>query len=122
MRHYFATLVEDIDGEDDEAASVDEGRRADPKDARARESENECDRAQAQAECGSDVSASNATWCDAGRRTEEEKGVMAGLGSFRQGLIKLLALQNLFRTNWFFHRFDLGLVVQNHVQQGTVDF
>jgi hypothetical protein len=31
-------------------------------------------------------------------------------------------LQNLFCTNCFIPRFDLGLVVQNHVQQGIMDF
>src|SRR5438067_2402065 len=30
--------------------------------------------------------------------------------------------QNLFCTNFFIPRFDLGLVVQNHVQQGIMDF
>jgi hypothetical protein len=30
--------------------------------------------------------------------------------------------QFLFRTNCFIPRFDLGLVVQNHVQQGIMDF
>src|SRR2546425_11395518 len=35
---------------------------------------------------------------------------------------QLLVWQNLFRTNCFIPRFDLGLVVQNHVQQGIVDF
>src|SRR6266566_3267646 len=35
---------------------------------------------------------------------------------------KLLILQNLFCTNCFIPRFDLGLVVQNHVQQGIMDF
>jgi len=88
-------------GEDDEAATVDEGRRADAQDARAGESENECDRAQAEADPGSDVSASNETRCDAGGRSKEEKGVMAGLGSFRRGFIKLLTLQKLFRTDCF---------------------
>ena len=39
------------------------------------------------------------------------EGVMAGLGSFRRGFIKLLALQNLLCTNWYIPRFDLGLVV-----------
>src|ERR1700747_1471231 len=31
-------------------------------------------------------------------------------------------LQNLFCTNCFIPRFDLGLVVQNHVQQGIMNF
>jgi hypothetical protein len=30
--------------------------------------------------------------------------------------------QNLFCANFFIPRFDLGLVVQNHVQQGIMDF
>jgi hypothetical protein len=34
----------------------------------------------------------------------------------------MLALRRLFCTNWFIARFDLGLVVQNHVQQGIMDF
>jgi hypothetical protein len=33
-----------------------------------------------------------------------------------------LTRQNLFCTNCFIPRFDLGLVVQNHVQQGIMDF
>jgi hypothetical protein len=33
----------------------------------------------------------------------------------------LLALQNLFCANFFIPRFDLGLVAQNHVQQGIMD-
>jgi hypothetical protein len=37
------------------------------------------------------------------------------------GFIKLLTWQTVFCTNCFFPRFDLGLVVQNHVQQGIVD-
>jgi hypothetical protein len=39
----------------------------------------------------------------------------------RLGFIKLLTLQNLFCTNCFIPRFDLRLVVQNHVQQGIMD-
>src|SRR5436190_14548881 len=35
---------------------------------------------------------------------------------------QLLVWQNLFRTDCFIPRFDLGLVVQNHVQQGIMDF
>ena len=35
---------------------------------------------------------------------------------------QLLVWQNLFRTDCFIPRFDRGLVVQNHVQQGIVDF
>jgi hypothetical protein len=34
----------------------------------------------------------------------------------------LLTLQNLFCANFFIPRFDLGLVVQNHVQQGIMNF
>jgi hypothetical protein len=103
-------------GEDDEAASVDEGRRADTQEARAREDKDNGDRAQAETDAGSHEAESSETWCAARGRSEEEKGVMAGLGSFRRRVIKLLALQNLFRTNWFIAGFDLGLVVQNHVQ------
>src|SRR6266480_1164940 len=35
---------------------------------------------------------------------------------------RLSTWQNLFCTNFFIPRFDLGLVVQNHVQQGIMDF
>src|SRR6476620_3588993 len=35
---------------------------------------------------------------------------------------QMLTLRNLFRTDCFIPRFDLGLLVQNHVQQGTMDF
>jgi hypothetical protein len=35
---------------------------------------------------------------------------------------KLLMLQNLFCTGCLTPRFDRGLVVQNHVQQGIMDF
>src|SRR5256885_13689594 len=35
---------------------------------------------------------------------------------------RLSTWQNLFCTNCFIPRFDLGLVVQNHVQQGIMDF
>jgi AI-2E family transporter len=35
---------------------------------------------------------------------------------------RLLTRQNLFCTNCLIPRFDLGLVVQNHVQQGIMDF
>ena len=35
---------------------------------------------------------------------------------------QMLTLRNLFRTDCFIPRFDLGLVVQNHVQQGIMDF
>ena len=38
------------------------------------------------------------------------------------GGLSMLALRRLFCTNWFIPRFDLGLVVQNHVQQGIMDF
>ena len=34
----------------------------------------------------------------------------------------MLALRRLFCTNWFIASFDPGLVVQNHVQQGIMDF
>jgi hypothetical protein len=37
-------------------------------------------------------------------------------------IIELLTLQNLFCINCLIPRFDLGLVVQNHVQQGIMDF
>jgi hypothetical protein len=35
---------------------------------------------------------------------------------------KLLMLQNLFCTSCLIPRFDLGLVVQNYIQQGIMDF
>jgi hypothetical protein len=35
---------------------------------------------------------------------------------------KLLMLQNLFCTSCLMPRFDLGLVVQNYIQQGIMDF
>jgi hypothetical protein len=62
-------------GEDYETAAVSEGRRADPQDACAGESESECDRAQIEAGAGSDVSEGKGTRGDAGGRTREEKGV-----------------------------------------------
>src|SRR6266446_6808772 len=37
-------------------------------------------------------------------------------------IIELLTWQNLFCINCLIPRFDLGLVVQNHVQQGIIDF
>ena len=37
-----------------------------------------------------------------------------------KGLIARIA--NLFRASCFIHLFDLGLLVQNHVQQGFMDF
>ena len=43
------------DGEDDKAATVDEGRCADAQEARAREDKGNCDRAQAETDAGSDV-------------------------------------------------------------------
>jgi hypothetical protein len=40
----------------------------------------------------------------------------------RVGFIKLLPFAKLFRTDCFIPRFDLGLLVQSHVQQGFMDF
>jgi hypothetical protein len=58
--------------------------------------------ARSEAERRSDVSASNETWSDAWGRSKEERGVMAGLGSFRRRVIKFLTLQKqLFRTDCF---------------------
>jgi hypothetical protein len=37
-------------------------------------------------------------------------------------IIEFFTLQNLFCINCLIPRFDLGLVVQNHVQQGIIDF
>src|SRR5262249_26384471 len=42
--------------------------------------------------------------------------------SFAATCSKLSIWQNLFCTNCFIPHFDLGLVVQNHVQQGIMDF
>src|ERR1700730_9641571 len=65
------------DGEDNETAAVDEGRRADAQDARAREDKDNCDRAQIEAQCGGDVSESNETWCDARSTVDFLGGSMA---------------------------------------------
>jgi hypothetical protein len=57
---------------------VDEGRRADPEDARAREDKDHGDRAETWAERGSDISEGKRARCDSGRRSrEEEEGVKA---------------------------------------------
>ena len=54
------------DGEDDEGATVDDRGRADAEDAGAREDKDNCDRAQAEADIGSDVPQGNSTRGDAG--------------------------------------------------------
>jgi hypothetical protein len=56
---------------------VDEGRAAHAENARARADEDDCDRAQAQAERGCGVSAGIKAGRDAGRRSREERGVIA---------------------------------------------
>jgi hypothetical protein len=58
--------------------------------------------------------------------------LLAAFGHFLEGrnpadcggsdLSNCFTLQNLFCTNWFIPHFDLGLVVQNHVQQRSMDF
>jgi hypothetical protein len=40
----------------------------------------------------------------------------------RAAVYELLTYKILVCTNCFIPRFDLGLLVQNHVQQGTMDF
>jgi hypothetical protein len=68
----LVALVEDIDGEKgDEDPAVDEGRRADTKDARAREDKGG-DRAKTEAERACDVSAGVKAGRRAGRTSEEE--------------------------------------------------
>ena len=37
-------------------------------------------------------------------------------------IYQIAHMQNLFCTNCFIPLFDLGLLVQNHVQQGFMDF
>jgi hypothetical protein len=58
--------------EDDKAAAVDEGRRADAQDARAGEDKDNGDCAQTEAERGSDLSEGGTTRGDAGGRSKEE--------------------------------------------------
>jgi hypothetical protein len=70
--------MENRNGEEDcETPSVDKGRYPHAENARARESENECDRAQTKADSRSDVSESNAPRCDARDTTKEEKDLRA---------------------------------------------
>jgi hypothetical protein len=64
---------EEENGEDDQGAAVDDGRCPHVEDACARENKNDGDCTETEAERGSDVSASNATWGNAGWRSEEEK-------------------------------------------------
>jgi hypothetical protein len=69
----WPALVEDIDGEKgDEDPAVDEGRRADAKDARAREDKDDGDRAKTEAERACDVSAGVKAGRRAGRTSKEE--------------------------------------------------
>jgi hypothetical protein len=64
------------DGEEGfEASAVDEGRGAHAEDAGARADEDNCDRAQPQAERGCGVSAGIKAGRDAGRRSRQERGV-----------------------------------------------
>jgi hypothetical protein len=65
--------MENVDGDEHyEGPAVDEGRHSNAQDARPRESENECDRAQTEAERRSNAAESNETWCDTrGWSTEE---------------------------------------------------
>ena len=62
------------DGEDDEGATVDDRGRADAEDAGAREDKDNCDRAQAEADPGSDVRQGNRTRRVSGRSSEGENG------------------------------------------------
>jgi hypothetical protein len=66
------------DGQEDNAgSSVDEGRGAHAEDACTRADEDNCDRAEAQAERGCGVSAGIITGRDTGRRSREEECVIA---------------------------------------------
>ncbi len=86
QRHAWLTTVADSaatfvngdrDGEeDDEGSTVDKGRCAHPKDARAREDKDDGDRAQTQAKLGSDLSAGKETRCHTGWRPEEKGSVI----------------------------------------------
>jgi hypothetical protein len=62
-------------GEEGEGAAVNKGRRADAQDARAREDEDDGDRAQIEADGRRDASESEGTWSDAGGRARKEDGV-----------------------------------------------
>jgi len=66
---------------DDEELSVDEGRCADAKDARAREDKDDGDRAKTEAERACDVSAGVKTGRDVERTPQEEKGVKERRGN-----------------------------------------
>ena len=69
---------DDRDNEDGEAkkvARVDEGRYSDAENARARESENDCGRAEIKAELCGDATKSIGSRCVVGRRSREEEGV-----------------------------------------------
>jgi hypothetical protein len=64
------------DGEEDyEASSVDERGRSYPQNARTREDEDNCDRAEIEAQRGSHETEGNEIGCDVGRRSEETRGV-----------------------------------------------
>jgi hypothetical protein len=54
---------------------VDAGGYSDPQDARAKESKNGRDRAEAKAERGSNVSKSMGSWSDTGGGSREERGI-----------------------------------------------
>jgi hypothetical protein len=60
---------------------VDEGRHPDAEDARAREGENDGNCAEAQANRRRDPAEGDASRCDSGRRSREEKGVKVGGGN-----------------------------------------
>jgi len=60
------------DGEDDEAASVDGRGGADAEDARAREDKDICNRAETEANPGSDVRQGNRTRRVSGRSSDKE--------------------------------------------------
>src|SRR5882672_4076149 len=55
-------------------------------------------------------------------RSRRPSGVIYARWHRSKCLQKCPYLQNLFCTNARIPRFDLGLVVQNHVQQGIMDF
>jgi hypothetical protein len=69
-------LLGEEDGEEgNEESSMDEGRGAHAEDARGPADEDNCDRAQAQAERGCGVSGGIKAGRDAGRRSREERGM-----------------------------------------------
>src|SRR5437588_10523214 len=80
------------DDEEDECAAVDDGRCPHVEDARAREDEDNGDRAQTEADAGSHEAASNETWCDVGGRSREADLKAAGHTTWQARLIALLRI------------------------------